>query len=122
MRLVGWLGVSAVLAVLLLPRAEGADDKRALALEGELRTLREKVVAFEARLKVLEGAVQVSGGGLKLVSAGTVTIQGSGTVDLRGATLLLNGGGRPVARVGDPVVVQGVQGQIVGGSSTVLAQ
>ena len=150
MRLVGQLRLVAVLAALLLAQAEGADDKRAVTLDGEVRTLRGKVAGLEARLAALERAVKVSGGSLELASAGglvikagstvaiqggsavtiqgggAVTIKGGGTVDLRGAALHLNGGGRPVARVGDPVVVQGSQGQSTGqitaGSPTVLVQ
>jgi uncharacterized Zn-binding protein involved in type VI secretion len=130
MRLIGRLCFVAVLATLLLPQAEGAGDKQTVALESEVRTLRGKVAGLEARLAAIERAVQVSGGSLKLTSAGglviqaggAVTIQGGGTVDLRGAALHLNGGGRPVARVGDPVVVQGSQGQITAGSPTVLVQ
>ncbi|HEV8584902.1 MAG TPA: hypothetical protein VGT02_08010 [Methylomirabilota bacterium] len=138
MRVVGWLGVIAVLAVLLLPRAEGADDKRAVALESETKMLREKVAGLEARLKEMERVVQASGGSLKLVSGGAITIQGGGAVvikggaavdiqggggvDIRGATIKLNGGAKPVARIGDTVAIQGSAGQISAGSPTVFSQ
>jgi hypothetical protein len=131
MRLIDWLGVAAILAMLLLPRAEGADDKRAIGLESETKALKDKIASLDARLKELERMVQASGGGLKLVSPGGLTIQGGGSVviqggggvDIRGATIKLNGGGKPIARLGDPVVVQagtgGGAGQITSGSPTV---
>lgn len=146
MRLVGWLGVVSVGAVLLLEGAEGADDKRPMPADTEVKALTQKVAALEARLKVLEGVVQVSGYNVKLVSsqgltlqAGTsvalqggtsIAIQGGSTVgvtgaagvDIRGATLMLNGGGRPLARVGDTVVLGSQLGKITTGSPTILGQ
>jgi hypothetical protein len=138
MRLIGWLGVVTVGAVLLLTGAEGADDRRALPADGEVKALSQKLAALEARLRLLEGVVQVSGLNVRLVSGagmtiqggsgiaiqtgGTVAMSGGGTVDIRGATIQLNPGGRPLARMGDPVVVEGKIGQITGGSSTVLGQ
>ncbi len=138
MRPVGWLGVVIVGAVLLLTRAEGADDKRTLPVDGDVKALSQKIAALEARLKVLEGVVQLSGTNVKLVSAAGVTIQagtnvliqsaagvtitGAGLVDIRGSTIQLNNGGRPLARVGDPVIVGGRTGQITAGSLTVFGQ
>jgi len=146
MRLVGWLGVVTVGAVLLLTGAEGADDRRLLPADGDVKALSQKLAALEARLKLLEGAVQVSGPNVKLVSGAGLTLQaggniaiqssanigisgggavamsGGGNIDIRGSTVHLNTGGRPLARVGDPVIVQGVIGQITGGSSTVFGQ
>jgi hypothetical protein len=54
-------------------------------------------------------------------SAGT-TLQASGPLDLKGSTILLNGGTKPLATVGSQVqVVPGSStGQIVTGSPTVL--
>jgi hypothetical protein len=138
MRLVGWLGVVSVGAVLLLTGAEGADDRQLLPADGEVKALSQKLAALEARLRVLEGAVQVTGSNVKLVSGagltiqagsgiaiqsiGTVGISGGRTVDIRGGMVQLNPGGRPLARMGDPVVVDGRLGQIMGGSSTVIGQ
>ena len=138
MKAVGWLGVVTVGAVLLLTRAEGADDKRMLPVDGEVKALSQKIAALEARLKILEGVVQVSGPNVKLVSGagmtvqagsnvsiqggGGVSIHGSSGVDIRGSTIQLNNGGRPLARVGDPVVVGGRAGQITAGSLTVFGQ
>jgi hypothetical protein len=138
MKAVGWLGVVVVGAVLLLARAEGADECRVAAADTEVEALRGRIAALEARLKVLEGVVQISGPSIKLVSAagmtiqaGTsiaiqggagVSIQGASGVDVRGALIQLNNGGRPFARVGDSVVVGGRLGQITTGSPTVLGQ
>lgn len=144
MRLIGWLGVATVGAV-LLTGAEGADDKRLLPADTDVKALSQKVAALEARLRVLEGVLQVSGYNVKLVSSQSLTIQagtnasllsgvntsirgasvavsGASMVDIRGGTLVLNGGARPLARVGDPVVVDGKGGQIMAGAPTILGQ
>jgi hypothetical protein len=138
MKVIGWLGVVTVGAALLLTRAEGADDKRMLPVDGEVKALNQRIAALEARLRILEGVVQVSGPNVKLVSgalltmqAGTnvaiqggaaVSIHGNSGVDIRGALIQLNNGGRPLARVGDPVLVEGRLGQITAGSPTLLTQ
>jgi hypothetical protein len=138
MRFAGWLGVVIVGAVLLLARAEGADDKRAIHVDDEVKALNLKIAALEARLKALEAVVQVSGPNLKLVSPAGVTIQagsdiairggagvsiqGASGVDIRGALVRLNNGSRPLARLGDSVVTVGGPGQITTGSPTVLGQ
>jgi hypothetical protein len=133
----GWLGVISVGAVLLLRGAEGADDKRLIPADGELKALGQKIAALEARLRILEGAVQVTGSNVKLVSSAGLTIQAatnlaiqssanvgiSGAfVDIRGGTVKLGSGGRPVARVGDQVACGKEIGQITTGSNTILAQ
>jgi len=139
MKAVGWLGVVTIGAVLLLARAEGADDKRmAAAVDDEVKALNQRIVALETRLKALEAVVQLSGSDVKLVSAGGVAIhagtdiairggagvniQGASGVDLRGAIVRLNNGGRPFARVGDSVMIGERLGQITTGSPTVLGQ
>ena len=137
MRTVGWLAVVGVGAVLLLARAEGADEKQAQSVESEVKALSQRVAALEARLKVLEEVVQVSGNAVRIASptglilqAGsnvtlqgvTVTIQGNSGVSLRGAQIQLNNGGRPLARVGDTVIVGERIGQITTGSPTLLGQ
>ncbi len=135
MRFAGWLGVVIVGAVLLLARAEGADERRMPPVQDEIKALSQRIVALEARLKALETVVQVSGPNVKLVSGAGVTIQagsdiairggagvsiqGASGVDIRGALVRLNNGSRPFARVGDSVVA-GVPGQITTGSPTVL--
>jgi hypothetical protein len=138
MRFAGWLGVVIVGAVLLLARAEGADDKRAIHVDDEVKALNLKIAALEARLKALEAVVQVSGPNLKLVSPAGVTIQagsdiairggagvsiqGASGVDIRGALVRLNNGSRPLARLGDSVVTgdRPGPGQITTGSPTVF--
>jgi len=138
MRFAGWLGVVLVGAVLLLARAEGADDKRAIHVDDEVKALSQRIAALEARLKALEAVVQVSGPNVKLVSGAAMTIQagsnvviqggaavniqGAGGVDIRGALIRLNNGNRPLARLGDSVVAGDRPGQITTGSTTVLGQ
>lgn len=137
MRMIGWLGVVSIGAVLLLRGAEGADDKRLPPVDSEMRALSQKIAALEARLRALEGVVQITGPNVRLVSStglnisaatnisihssATVGISG-GVVDIRGGTVMLGPGGRPVARVGDPVACGNMSGTITGGSSTIFAQ
>ena len=137
MRMAGWLGVVSIGAVLLLRGAEGADDKRLIPADGELKVLSQKIAALEARLRAVEGVVQVTGPNVKLVSSAGLTIQAAtnlaiqssatvgisgGSVDIRGATVKLGSGGRPIARVGDQVACGKEIGQITTGSTTIFAQ
>lgn len=137
MRMAGWLGVVSIGAVLLLRGAEGADDKRLIPTDGELKALSQKVAALEARLRTLEGALQVSGPNVKLVSSAGLTIQAAtnlaiqgganvgisgGVVDIRGTTVMLGPGGRPIARMGDRVACPNGPGEIISGSTTIFAQ
>jgi hypothetical protein len=54
---------------------------------------------------------------VNIKASGQLTIQAAGSASVKGAILLLNGGGFPVARVGDPVL----NGKIVSGDPTVMA-
>ena len=119
------LAVAGLVGVLsLVPmRGESADP----ALERQLGELSKKISALEARLKALEGTVQVSAGSVKIVSSGGLTLQSGGAVDIKGATLKLNGGGKPVARQGDRITVTvnvpggpGAPGGQVTGTGTIL--
>lgn len=73
-------------------------------------------------MKGPSSSVELTGAGLLLKSTGTLSIQGSGPgVTVQGAIVnLCGGGGKPVARQGDPVVVSGLgaPGQITQGSTT----
>src|SRR5262249_25588442 len=75
MRFAGWLGAVMVGAVLLLARAEGADEKRMAPVVDEMKALNQRIAALEARLKALEAVVQVSGPNVKVVSGAGITIQ-----------------------------------------------
>jgi PAAR motif len=135
--MVGWLGVVSIGAVLLLRGAEGADDKRLPPVDSEMRTLSQKVAVLEARLRALEGVVQITGPNVRLVSstglnihaATNISIQSSatvgisgGVVDIRGTTVMLGPGGKPIARMGDKVACPNGLGEIIAGSSTIFAQ
>jgi hypothetical protein len=137
MRMAGWLAIVSIGTVLLLSGAEGADDKRLVPADGELKALSQKIAALEARLRALEGVVQVTGPNVKLVSSAGVTIQAAtniaiqssanvgisgGSVDIRGGTIMLGPGGRPIARMGDRVACPNGLGEIIAGSSTIFAQ
>lgn len=78
-----------------------------------------RVVSSGAAPVVLETG---TGNSLTL-AAGTVTLATSGTLDLRGTFVKLNGGCRPIARLGDDVVVTPGSdvGVIATGSTTVLS-
>jgi len=122
--------------VLLLARAEGADEKRMAPVLDEMKALNQRIAALEARLKALEAVVQVSGPNVKVVSGAGMTIQagsnvviqggsavniqGASGVDIRGALVRLNNGSRPLARLGDSVIAGDRPGQITTGSPTVL--
>lgn len=110
----GSVFMAAMLVVAVLIPGDGSAEDKAIQM------LREKVRALEARLKVPEGAVQASGGSVKLVSSGGLVIQAGGGVDIKGSLVRLNGGTKPVARAGDAATVQGPTGAVVAGSATVL--
>src|SRR5207247_690474 len=84
MRFAGWLGVVIVGAVLLLARAEGADEKRMAPVVDEMKALNQRIAALEARLKALETIVQVSGPNVKLVSGAGLIIQAGTDMAIRG--------------------------------------
>lgn len=58
---------------------------------------------------------------LKIKSGVTSEISSQGTMDIKGTIIKLNGGARPVARIGDIVQLNGGSGTIATGSSTVLS-
>jgi hypothetical protein len=59
----------------------------------------------------------ISSSQVNIKASGQLTIQAAGSTNVKGAILLLNGGGFPVARVGDTVL----NGKIVSGDPTVMA-
>jgi hypothetical protein len=95
-------------------------------LATDVTALRQQVTALEARVKALEGAIKVAGGAVTIKSTGPLSLSSAATVDIRGSVVKLNGGSKPLARVGDRVTVvlttPGVAatGQIVEGSPTLL--
>lgn len=98
---------------------------------------RPDVAALEKRLAALEKAISVDPAGnvtikginvtieanatVKIKGAATVSIDASGMVEVKGAQVKLNQGGKPLARVGDPVTVTGPVGTIIAGNPTILA-
>ncbi|MDE3039974.1 MAG: hypothetical protein KGJ82_05295 [Nitrospirota bacterium] len=80
-------------------------------------------VRASANLSVSTGgntSVQ-TGSNLTLRSGAGALLQASGPLDLKGSTILLNGGTKPLATVGSQVQVPGQPiGQVITGSPTVL--
>jgi uncharacterized protein YraI len=62
-----------------------------------------------------------TGANLSLRSGAGTALQAAGSLDLKGSTILLNGGTKPVATVGSQVQMPGQPiGQVITGSPTVL--
>ena len=95
----------------------------------EIADLQTRVIALERRVGTLESALRVtassvsivSPGSVSIVTPGSITLQASGLLSLRGALINMNNNGRPVARIGDQVMVGINAGVITSGSTTVLA-
>ncbi|MBW2037987.1 MAG: hypothetical protein JRI46_00075 [Deltaproteobacteria bacterium] len=100
----------------------------------QMNDLRKKVANLEERIRKLEQHIAIGSGGNITITATNLNIRASGrteirsgaTMDIRSSLLKLNGGGTPVARLGD--ITSGastggfsVNTRIIGvGSSTVL--
>ena len=97
----------------------------------------ERVAALEKELADLKKAVAVSATGIVIKSPGSISIEAAsnaqiragasldldagGTADLRGSLVRLNGGGAPIARVGDIATGVGGPAPITGpGNPTVM--
>lgn len=95
----------------------------------------QRIAALEKRLAALEKVVAVDQSGNVTIKASSFTLDSSSTVKLKGnstLTLLANGtleikgsvvnlnGGRPVARMGDTVTINGPVGIITSGNPTVM--
>jgi hypothetical protein len=117
MRFAGGLGVVIVGAVLLLARAEGADDKRAIQADDGVKALNQKIAALEARLKALEAIVQLSGPNVKLVSGAGLIIQAGTDMAIRGgAGVSIQGASGVDLRAGAGVNIQGASGVDIRGA------
>jgi len=76
---------------------------------------------LEKRVNTLESALRVTPSSVSIVSPGSITVQASGALNLKGSLINVNNSGKPVARVGDHVIVGNSVGVITSGSPTVLA-
>jgi len=121
------------------------------ALEQTVALLQQQVQSLQAQLAALQAAVQVTPNGmtlqgptvtiaggniqiqaqqntaitaastLTLQSGGATALQASGSLNLKGSTIVLNGGTKPLATVGSQVQVPGQPiGQIMTGSGTLM--
>ncbi len=114
-------------------------EARLAALERKITATEQKVAALEQQNAQLRAFITINGNSLTIKSAQALTIQAgaelllkSNTVatlqsgnktHVKGAMVQLNGGGKPVARVGDQVHVPqppGPNGQVIQGSPTVF--
>jgi TolA-binding protein len=94
----------------------------------QINELRTKVANLEARIRKLEQHIAIGSEGNVTITATQLNIQAStqleirsgATMDIKSALLKLNGGGKPVARLGDQVVGSTVPGIINQGSPTVF--
>ncbi len=123
-----------------LPAASrDTSEIRLAALERQLAETARKVAELEQQNSQLRAFITINGNSLTIKSTQALTIQAgadlllkSNTVatlqagnsaHLKGPTVQLNGGGKPVARVGDQVLVPqppGPHGQVIQGSPTVF--
>ena len=104
-----------------------------------------QMIALEARIAKLEAALEIQGNGqdIKLSCGGKLTIEAlnieisskvstdiravssmdisaSAITSIKGAMVNLNGGGRPIARVGDTTAGSPASHNIITGSTTVM--
>jgi cell division protein FtsB len=94
----------------------------------QINELRTKVADLEARIRKLEQHIAIGSEGNVTITATQLNIQAStqmeirsgATMDIKSALLKLNGGGKPVARLGDQVVGPTIPGIINQGSPTVF--
>lgn len=84
-------------------------------LKKQVLILEKTVSDLQGKMTTLQSAIQVTPGSVTIKTNGSMEIQSSGTMDIRGSILNLNGGGHPVARVGDLTTCQGGTGGCVGG-------
>jgi cell division protein FtsB len=96
-------------------------EQLADSTQKQISKLRTKVADLEARIRKLEQHIAIGSGGNVTITATQLNIQASAQMEIRSAaamdiksTLLrLNGGGKPVARLGDMTVGQDPQGDPV---------
>lgn len=95
----------------------------------ETAELDRRLERLEERLERLESVLRVSSDGLsgtlrantlEIHAEATLLMRCLGTTDVEGAMVRLNGGGQPLARMGDPVTAGNLAGVITNGSNTVL--
>lgn len=123
-----------------LPAASrDTSEIRLAALEKKFADTERKVAELQQQNAQLRAFITVNGNSLTIKSNQALTIQAGadlllksstvaaleagGTVQVKGAQIRLNGGGKPVARLGDAVQLPpqlGPNGQIIQGSPTVF--
>lgn len=91
-------------------------ERRVAALEKVVQVAADGSVTISATKITIKGVMAV-----EIAADVAVTVKGGASVALNGAMVKLNNGGRPLARLGDPVVVGGGTGVITAGSATILA-
>ncbi len=95
----------------------------------KMMELEARIKALEAQLKKIESVLEIATGGalvelksnvkLKL-TAPTIEIEGQALTEVRGSLVRLNGGTKPVARLGDTIAGGPGTGSIVTGSPSIM--
>lgn len=121
-----------------LPAASrDTSERRLAALERRFAATERKIAELEQQNAQLRAFITINGNSLTIKSAQALTIQAGTdlllksntvatlqagvTAHVKGPLVHLNGGGKPVARIGDAIQVSGPAGQIIQGSPTVFA-
>ena len=103
-------------------------EQQADAYQKQINELRANVASLEERVRKLEQHIAVESGGNVTITATRLNIQAStymeirssAIMDIKSSMLKLNGGGKPVARLGDTAIGSPGNCIIQMGSPTVL--
>lgn len=90
-----------------------------IASDGQSLTIQAPgTITFAAaqQTNISGNALSLSAGASATLQAAAISVQGSTMVGVKGAMVQINSGGKPAARVGDPVT----NGTVIAGSPTVL--
>jgi hypothetical protein len=96
----------------------------------KMMELEARIKKLEAQLTKMESVLDIDAGGTKVelkskanlkITAPTIEIEGQGLTEVKGSLLKLNGGTKPIARLGDTVTGGPGSGTIVSGSPSVMA-
>ena len=125
-------------------RTDLSQMRSAVSLDQQVAALQKEVAGLQSQVNALLAVVQVTNSGgagqrpnvlitgslievrsemnTTVRTGGLLYVASSAGVDLRGSTIRLNGGTKPIATAGSPVQVQGNGGGVIlNGSATVFA-
>jgi uncharacterized protein (DUF2345 family) len=108
-------------------------EQRLAKLENAIKVGNDGSITIESNNKIKiksASSVEIEGGATLVIKAGAnveiraggaLTLKGTGQTSLDGGIIRLNGGGMPLARVGDMVTTAMGPAPIIGGNPTVTA-